>query len=139
MSTIFVGISYSPVVSAKVPTADQLCQGTCPLVANPDEFAGNGDLRETITALLLTVAQFLTYIAVAVAIIFIIYGGYQWMNVNNPESAATGQKTVTNAAIGLAIAILAATVVSLLSSFLQGDVTGTGGGSFQDTSGELPQ
>jgi hypothetical protein len=128
MATLALGLSYAPSVSARVPTANELCGGTsCPLIADPDGFVGDGDLRTSITSIILTVAQFLTYIAVAVAIIYIVWGGYKWMDVNDPKGAETGQKIVTNAAIGLAVAILAATLVGLLANFLQGDISGGGG------------
>ena len=125
----------------KLPDSDALCgTGGCPLISKPSEVAGTGNIKEGVSSLIIEVAKVMTYIAVAVAIVFMVYGGYMWMNVNDPKGAETGQKIVTNSAIGLAIAILAYTIVGLLSSFLSRDLGitnggGTGGGTAPATDG----
>ncbi len=125
--------------SLATPTFAQLelpktCVGNCPLIADPQGALGGGDLRGTIANFILGAARILTFLAVAVAIVYMIWGGYRWMDVNDPKGAETGQKIVTNASIGLAVTILAYTVVGLIAGALQGDLTAAfGGGSAATT------
>jgi Type IV secretion system pilin len=127
---LLFGFSFS----LATPTYAQLelpatCNGPCPLIANPQNTFGKGtDLRGTIAGFILGAARILTFLAVAVAIVYMIWGGYKWMDVNDPKGAETGQKIVTNAAIGLAVTILAYTIVGLIAGALQGDLTTAFGG-----------
>ncbi len=50
------------------------------------------------------------------SIVFVIYGGYLYMlSSGDPGKAAKGKKTITNAIIGLAICMLASTIVGMVS------------------------
>ena len=131
---VFGSIGTTTTFAVELPGNDKICGGNCPLIGNPQGVVGDGNIKEGVSSLIIEVAKVMTYIAVAVAIVFMVYGGYMWMNVNDPKGAETGQKIVTNSAIGLAIAILAYTIVGLLSSFLSRDLGitnggGTGGGT----------
>jgi Type IV secretion system pilin len=127
LATLVVGVvavtNFGNVdVFASTLTAPTCPEGGCPGIGDPGAiFSGTDDPKTTISKFILGVAQFLTFISVAVAVIFIVYGGYQWMNVSDPKGAEAGKSTVTNAAIGLAIAILAYTIVGLLAGGLQGN------------------
>ncbi len=58
-----------------------------------------------------------------VSIVFIIYGGFQYItSAGNEEQAESGKKTLTNAIIGLVIVILSYTIVTIVSNALVGDV-----------------
>jgi Type IV secretion system pilin len=113
----FLDVTASGLTSKVCPTADG-----CPGISNPEAiFGGTDDPKQKIADFLLGVAKFLTFIAVSVAVIFMVWGGYQWMNVTDPKGAEAGKTTVTNAAIGLAVAILAYTIVALLAGGLTGN------------------
>jgi len=68
---------------------------------------------------LLAIVDDLLRIGALVAIGFVIYGAIQLVtSQGDPDGAATAQKTITNALIGLVIAIVAATFVSFLGTKL---------------------
>jgi Type IV secretion system pilin len=124
-----VGMSFALATPTFAIETPDTCGGKCPLIGDPKGAFGEGtDLRKTISDFILGAARILTFIAVAVAVIYMVWGGYQWMNVNDPDGAKKGQQTVTNSAIGLAVAILAYTIVGLLAGALQGDLTAAFGG-----------
>jgi Type IV secretion system pilin len=77
-----------------------------------------------VAAFILSIARFITYIAGAIAVVIIVIAGVQRMNISDAEAAKTSDKNITNAAIGLAIAILAYTIVGVLSVFLVGNFFG---------------
>ncbi len=143
LSTIFVSIPASAqAVAQQAPTGitagtaprpatttgtnkltPDVCSGSCPLTGSSNIGATLGS-KKGLSDFILNVAKFLTYIAAAIAVVFMVWGAYNWMNVADPKGAETGQKIVTNAAIGLAIAILAYTIVSLIGNTLQGNLLG---------------
>ena len=52
-----------------------------------------------------------------VAVLFIMLGGFWYLtSAGNEESAEKGQKTLTNAIIGLVVIILAATIVRIIAN-----------------------
>jgi hypothetical protein len=75
---------------------------------------------ETFTSVANNVANFLLVdIAIPLSVIMVLVGAFQIMTAaGDTEKFATGRKTVTYAAIGLALAIIAGGVTSLLKSFL---------------------
>lgn len=59
------------------------------------------------------------YLAGILAVLFVIYGGYQYLTAGGNDAQATaGRKTLTNALIGLAITILAYVIVQIVYNFL---------------------
>ena len=100
-----------------VPGATELCGGSCPVTgANSTPI----NSQRGVVDLLIRIARFLSYISVGVAVLVIIYGGYLYLNPADAKGAETGQKVLVNAAIGLAIAITAVTIVTILSGILTG-------------------
>ncbi len=73
-----------------------------------------------IVKLIISIARFLSYISVGIAVIVIIYGGFLYLNPTDAKGAETGQKVLVQAAIGLAIALTAVTIVTILSQILTG-------------------
>ncbi len=60
----------------------------------------------------------------AVAVIFIIIGGFQLITSRgNDEQAERGRKTLTNALIGLVVVVLAATIVKIVVSTVTGSTS----------------
>ncbi|MEM1311999.1 MAG: pilin [Patescibacteria group bacterium] len=107
-----------------IPGRNQLCgPGGCPLIDNPD--AAQGADQNTIANIILNVASLLTFIAGAVAVLAIVYGGILYVTDNGSgESATKGKKILINAVIGLVITIIAFTIVGLVGNLVQGNLGG---------------
>ncbi len=59
------------------------------------------------------------YVSAIVAVIFVIYGGYQYIYAGgNDETSKAGRKTLVNALIGLAIIVLSYIIVQVVYRFL---------------------
>ena len=124
MFAVLAFSAVSPVAFADTPALNgqnrrqqlpDVCAGKCPVTnavpTNPQQ----------IVSIILQIAQFLTYIAVALAVLVIVYGGYLYMNPTGKDGDAAGKKVLVNASIGLVIAITAVTIVTVV----KGLVTGT--------------
>lgn len=102
------GISIIPPWYKYIPKDEQAsaASGKCELSFTfPDD----------IGAILLAVVEILLRIGAIVAIFYIIYGGFIYMtSQGEPDKAKNAQQTITNAVIGLVIALLATGVVSFL-------------------------
>jgi hypothetical protein len=70
-------------------------------------------------------------IAFAIAVIMVIYGGFQYItSAGNEEKATSARKTLLYAGIGLVIILLSFVMVSTLLNFVtKGGTGGTSGGS----------
>ena len=90
--------------------------GKCAIVNNAKGITST----QEIINIILRVAQFLTAVIVALAVLFIVYGGFKWMNPVDAKGADEGKKVLINSSIGLAIAILAGTIVTLVKGALSG-------------------
>ena len=128
----------SPVVlnaQVKYPTSGDLCKGAdCPGGVNTAKVTSSTTNQNAIFKFIITIAQWLTFIAGAVAALFMVIGGYYFISANGDEEKVTkGKQTLIWASIGLATAILAYTIVTLISGFLAGnslgDFLGSGGGT----------
>jgi Type IV secretion system pilin len=109
--------------SKTVPPKSILCGGnTCPAIGA----AGANQLAEKngLAKFIIGIAQFLTFLAVALAVLFMVWGGFKYITSDGAEEAGRGKETLINAAIGLVIAIVAYTIVFLISSVVQGDFFG---------------
>jgi TrbC/VIRB2 pilin len=93
-----------------IPTRQEICGGKCPL------FDGTFNLnsKEEVTQFVISFAKFMTYLAVPIAIIMLVYTGVMVIigQVKNPISA------IINIFIGLAIVILAYTFTGGFAEFL---------------------
>ncbi len=71
----------------------------------------------SINALVLWLIETGLILAGTVAVLFIMLGGFWYLtSAGNEESAEKGQKTLTNAIIGLVVIILAATIVRIVAN-----------------------
>ncbi|MEZ4180338.1 MAG: pilin [Candidatus Doudnabacteria bacterium] len=60
-------------------------------------------------------------IAFLIAVIFLIYGGFQYIFAGgNDDAAGKGSKTITNALIGLVIIVLSFIIVQIVYRFVSG-------------------
>lgn len=84
-------------------------------------FLPTGGTPSDIPLVLLAIVDDLLRIAGIVAVGFIIYGGYQYVgSQGSSEKTARAQNTITDALIGLAVAIVAISAVSFLGDKLGG-------------------
>ncbi len=116
--------SSSIVANAQIPTLGaRVCgDGTDASVNAKCAFIQPGEATKGgIAAFILQIARFITYIAGAIAVIMIVIAGVQRMNSTDADAAKNSNTNITNAAVGLAIAILAYTIVGVLSVFLIGN------------------
>jgi hypothetical protein len=69
--------------------------------------------------IVLAIIDILSTIAGIVAVVFVIVGGFKFVTSNgSPERVASARKTLTNAAIGLIIAIVATQLLSFIAARL---------------------
>ncbi len=94
---------------------------SCPLLGNR---AGGLASKDAVTTFLLNIAKFFIYIASAVAVLFIVFGGYLYIK-GDEASVKTGKALLINALIGLAICILAITIVTFIGSTLESNLLST--------------
>ena len=67
--------------------------------------------------ILLAILDILLYVSGIIAVIFVIYGGTQYvLSQGNPDNTKKAQSTVINALVGLVICILAATIVNFIGT-----------------------
>lgn len=117
--------SYAAVPAPTTSTTGQ-CQGSsCALLPGANSFSG----ASGIVGLLLTIANFVIFIVGAVAVLFLVYGGFLY--IFNPGGDETnvkkGQTIIFNAIVGLIVALVAYTIVTLISNLVQGSITDTTG------------
>lgn len=76
--------------------------------------------QETFTSVATAVAEFLFWdIATPLSVIMVLVGAFQLITSSgDPEKVSKGRKTIMYAAIGLAVALLAGSVVNIVKSFV---------------------
>ncbi len=79
----------------------------------------NLNTREGVVALIAKIIEWALYLSGAVAVIFVIIGGYRYLTAGgNEETATKARKSVVNALIGLVIIILAYVIVNVVTNFV---------------------
>ena len=64
-------------------------------------------------------------IAFLAAVVYLIYGGFQYISsAGNTDQATKGRGTIVNAVIGIIIIVLSYTIVQIVYNFVTGSVTG---------------
>ncbi len=119
-----------------------LGSGDCATLEQSIEFAAGGDSQFsnvlgivphfcTASSLMGFILNILFAFSGAVAVIFIIIGGYQYMtgmSSGGKEATGAGKKTITQAVIGLIVIVMASAIVNILLSLFTG-----GSGSSSNT------
>jgi Type IV secretion system pilin len=101
------------------------------VVANPCRTGTNciasaGAGKEGIAGLIFTVAYFLLYLIGGISVLFLVYGGFQYILSGGDEAKTKkARATISNAIIGLVVALVAATIVSVVSGLLSGSLFGS--------------
>ena len=103
-----------------LPKADDVCRTGG---ANSAADCGFVKQSDNIATLAANFAQIMTYIIGSIAIVFILYGAFQWM-VDPEKGAATGKKIIVNALIALVISVAAYGLVATVLSFLNNSSVG---------------
>ena len=84
-------------------------------ITGPKNAEGGLDIQKAIPRVGLAVVEILLRIAGMVAVAFVIYGGFKFVtSQGEPEAYKTAQRTIINALIGVAISVLAVTIVSVI-------------------------
>ena len=85
---------------------------------------GTGDLQRqtSVAGFIIQIIKIMLFFSGIIAVGFIIVGGYMYMtSAGSEEQAEKGQKTLTNALIGVVITILSYVIVNVISNLvLQG-------------------
>ena len=78
---------------------------------------GTGGLNnsQSLSELILNVIRLLLFFAGAIAVVFVIIGGYQYLvSAGNEETAEKGKKTLINAIIGIIVVVLAYAIINVI-------------------------
>jgi hypothetical protein len=91
----------------------------CAIIGPKDTTSGEFSLPAAIPRIVLAVVEMLLRISGIVTIGFVIYGGFRYMtSQGEAEGLKQAQGTIVNALIGLAISVLAVTIVSFVGNAL---------------------
>lgn len=124
-ATTFIGLLFlAPAMSvdAQTSSSDKTIQGGLDDIkdAFPDTVV---DKDSTPQELAKRVIEYALYLSAIIAVIFIIYGGYQYIfSGGSDDMAKNGRQTLTNALIGLTIIVLAFIIVQVVYRFLTDDI-----------------
>ena len=124
---ILAGVfSFSPLFYVSTAHADVSCSGTVNGVPLQQTAGGlclpaAGAAAQTPNTLLIKIINILLGVAAGVAILFLIWGGFQYItSAGNEERAKAAQGTIVNALIGLAIIVLSFAIVTLVNQAASG-------------------
>lgn len=132
MKKLFLALCI--VFVASVYLAAPVLADDCPSSGNPDTAVCNPDSNifidlssqgysNTFGGILMFIVEAVLAILGILSIAFIIIGGFQYVTSRgDEEAAAVGKKTLTNAIIGLVIAILSYIIVTVIINALKGSV-----------------
>jgi hypothetical protein len=118
MLSILLGIMFVSSFALSIPTQAQLAlpnvcpAGGCPLIGNK---RFENYKKEDVAALIIFVANLLTYFVGALAVLFVIFGGILMIVGRGDE----GWKMIKGAFIGLIVAIFAYSAVYLVGQVAQ--------------------
>lgn len=75
----------------------------------------NASFPGSIPAILLAVFEIILVVAGVLAVIFVVYGGFQYLiTTGEPEKAKNARNTIINALVGLMITMFATVIVNLV-------------------------
>jgi hypothetical protein len=96
-----------------------VCDASKACLKGTDSLSSGTD-GNSVVKFLISIARFLTYIGVAIAVLFSVWGGIQIITASGDDSKYKGGlKTLQYAIIGLVITIVAYTIVAIVSSLVQ--------------------
>lgn len=77
-----------------------------------------------VTNIIIQVARTITYIAGALAVLLLVYGGIRYLTASDEKTVGTARLIIQNAIIGLVIAILAFAIITIVINLLSGQFIG---------------
>jgi hypothetical protein len=108
-------------VSTPALAQNDLLQGRCPVTGDSD-FRGG---RNGVVGFIINIAQLLTFVLGAVAVLFLVWGGAIFITSNGDEGKIKNARAIIlNAVIGLVVAIVAYAVVQIVGGIV-GDQSNT--------------
>jgi len=114
-------LSIIPLSAAAQPAGTGGPSGGLRQIDNPDVNPTNIQVgnQDDVLQLIAKIISWALYVAGAIAVLFVIIGGYRYLvSAGNEEAAKKGRQTVVNALIGLVIIILAYVIVNAVANFL---------------------
>ena len=121
--TAISGLVSSPAYAASgAPTSttlsnNEICKGAACGVTGGATFDGGA---QGVVGFLLTVARLITYVVGALAVLFLVYGGVRYLTAQDEKGATDARTVIMNAIIGLIIAIVAFSIVSIVQNLVGG-------------------
>lgn len=101
-----------------IPSKDNICGGPCPLIDTTFT-----PTKETIAVFIISLARFITYIAGALAVLFLVIAALTIMtDSGDGKRSKAGWANIRSTIIGLVIVIVAYTIVALIGNLIQGDL-----------------
>jgi len=118
-SPVMLGVSGYATNSDLTPSRTVICRGAnCPVTGSQD--FKNSD-RNSVVRIIIDIARFITFVAVGLAILFMVWGGIRYIT-GGEDGATSGKKLLINATIGLIIAIVAYTIVNIIAGLVTGNL-----------------
>lgn len=97
-----------------------LQDGSCNISMPKAKSGGGVDITKVIMTIALNIIQAGLVIVAYVTIFFIIKGGFGYItSAGSPEGMSSAKKTITNAIIGLVIAVFSASIVNAIAGFIK--------------------
>lgn len=113
-----LAISFVPLLVPQVASAQQT-QIPCP------RDLGYLCTDGTVASMFRLILNWALTIAFLAAVIYLIYGGFQYISsAGNTDLATKGRATIVNAVIGIVIIVLSYTIVQIVYNFVSGNGTG---------------
>jgi hypothetical protein len=124
--------AYAATPKANVPSSnvsnDVICGGTgaagtnCAVTGGTTFDGGVGG----IVGILLSIARVVVYIVGALAVLFLVYGGVMYLTAGGDDGKVKSARAIiTNAIIGLVIAIVAFSIVTIVTNLVSGTLIGS--------------
>jgi hypothetical protein len=119
-STALVGLVGSSTVAAQTNPDYDPCKVFDTCLEGTDAYK-NASADNIVVSLVLGFSYFLIYVGGALAVLFIVFGGYKMISANgNDTEYKAGLSMVSNAVIGLIFIIISVTIVRLVTQVLTG-------------------
>jgi hypothetical protein len=119
----FANISIFAAQNSLLPSNAVICNTKD---SNACAVTGGGEITGGATGvvgIIIQVAQIVTYISGALAVLFLVYGGVKYLTADE-KGVTAARAIIQNAIIGLIITVIAYSIVSILSGLLSGQFIG---------------
>lgn len=112
-------LTLFPAVIPQVAVAQQEIAISCP--SDLGYLCTDG----TVASMFRLILNWALTLAFLLAVIYLIYGGFQYItSAGNADQATKGRTTIVNALIGIVVIVLSYTIVQIVYKFISGAVSG---------------